>query len=165
MTDRVWIETPPSPWSQVSRSRKVVAALVCLSALGLADWWRGICWEALPLAFLVLSPVLALFRLPARLYIRALATVTLVGSLVLIGWSAVLFHTPNVFAQRTPEISWCGYRYVSFSPPSYIVQPAGSAQLHQVGVTPSGEAMFGSGCGTLWVQIGPRAYMKYGPMP
>jgi hypothetical protein len=143
----------------VARPRLALAIIVGL-ILPFAIWWiRGICWESLVGSIVVFAIGTIVLRAPFALWLATLAVVIALGTVGLLGWSALNFHSVNVFSSSYSRISYCGRNFEVEGPITSHMRMIGDAPTGVVGVTPSGSAIIGTGAclSTLWVRSpGPR---------
>ena len=157
--------SPPSGHRRVlDRPRSITVILLAIVASIAVVWIRGICWEALLGVVIVLAFALAMLRPPLSVWLATVLALIALGSVGLIGWSGLRFHSLNVFSSYSPRLTVCERDY----------QPAGSLReklpapfhdltRHVMGVTPSGSAILGVGCQTtvLFVESPGPKYQPY----
>jgi hypothetical protein len=132
---------------------RIALALVVSLILPLSIFWiRGICWESLVASIVVFAIGTIVLRAPIALWLATLAFVVTIGTVGLLGWSVLNFHTVNVFSSSYSRISFCGRDFEAEGPSTS--QVIGGARRRVVGVTPSGSAILSSGAclSTLWVR-------------
>jgi len=143
----------------VARTRLAFAIVMGL-IVPIAIWWiRGICWESFVGSLIVFAVGTLSLRAPWALWLTTMAVVVTFGAVGLLGWSAVKFHSVNVFSSSYSRISFCGRDFEAEGPITSHLSTFGDARIHVAGVTPSGSAILGTGAclSTLWVKSpGPR---------
>lgn len=162
------LSRPGSPTSRVLRDlrRPKVITSVILGVAGICAVYeyRGLCWEA-SLAFIAIFAIALLVVRPS--FSNWLAAVLVVGvccSFGLIGWSAWRFHSLNVFSSYSPRLTFCGRDYQPEGPAQQrLPAPFENLVHHLVGVTPSGSAIIGAGCGAtvLFIEAPGPEYKPY----
>ena len=145
--------------SGVTRLRLTLAIVVCLILPIAICWIRGTCWESLVGSIVVFAVGTFVLRAPFALWLATMAFVTTIGTVGLLSWSALNFHSVNVFSSSYSRISYCGRDFEAEGPIVSHIRTIGDAPIRDVGVTPSGSAIIGTGVclSTLWVKSpGPK---------
>jgi len=145
--------------SDVTRLRLALAIIVSLILPVAICWIRGICWESLVGSVVVFAIGTIMLRAPFALWLATMAVVTTIGTVGLLSWSALNFHSVNVFSSSYARISFCGRDFEAEGPIASHMTRINDAAIRVVGVTPSGSAIIGTGAclSTLWVESpGPK---------
>jgi hypothetical protein len=145
--------------SDVTRPRLAFTIVVSLILPIAICWIRGICWESLVGSLVAFALGTVVLRAPIALWLATMAVVVTIGTVGLLGWSALNFHSVNVFSSTYSRISYCGRDFEAEGPVASHIRTDGDAPIRVVGVTPSGSAILGSGSclSSLWVKSpGPR---------
>ena len=145
--------------SDVGRLRLALAIIVSLILPIAICWIRGICWESLVGSLVVFAIGTIVLRAPFALWLATMAVVTTFGTVGLLSWSALNFHTVNVFSSSYSRLSFCGRDFEAEGPITSHMNTIGEAPPRVVGVTPSGSAIISTGAclSTLWVMSpGPK---------
>lgn len=168
-TDRPeWIDGPErEPFSRAGLVRVVSEAFIFIGVPILALWVRGACWESWVASIVVVAVLLAVLRLSRSGHVLRIVVFTMVSLVALLGWSALTFHSLNLFSTPS-KIMLCGRMY-NLSQSS--VRPgANQPHVHQIGVDPAGNAILGSAgsmlggnclAGTLLIDNGNGSYGSY----
>jgi hypothetical protein len=153
------VTTPDFRLRDVSRFRLALSIVASLFLPIAIFWSRGICWEALAASIVVFAVGTAILRAPLVLWLATLAVVITVGTVGLLSWSAVNFHSVTIFSSSYSRLSYCGRDFEAEGPITSHMITSGDAKTRVVGVTPSGSAIVGTGAclSALWVKSpGPR---------
>jgi hypothetical protein len=145
--------------SDVGRLRLALAIIVSLILPIAIFWIRGICWESLVGSLVVFAIGTIVLRAPLALWLASMAVVTTFGTVGLLSWSALNFHTVNVFSSSYSRLSFCGRDFEAEGTITSHMNTIGEAPTRIVGVTPSGSAIISTGAclSTLWVMSpGPK---------
>src|SRR5665213_3281082 len=81
--------------SDVTRLRLALAIIVSLILPVAICWIRGICWESLVGSVVVFAIGTIMLRAPFALWLATMAVVTTIGTVGLLSWSALNFHSVN----------------------------------------------------------------------
>lgn len=129
---------------------------------------RGACWESLVASAVCIVAGLALVRVGFSTLLVTVVAMTGLMAVALLGWTAVTFHTLNVFG-APPKILYCSRTYYEGNTVAKPGEP--SSLVHPMGVDPAGGAILGDGGSMLggsctiatlmWVQTGPTTYITY----
>lgn len=145
--------------SDVTRLRLALTIVVSLILPIALCWIRGFCWESLVGSIVLFAIGTFVLRAPLALWLATMAVVTTIGTVGLLSWSALDFHSVNVFSSSYSRLSYCGRDFEAEGPIVSHIRTTGDAPIRVVGVTPSGSAILGTGAclSTLWVKSpGPK---------
>lgn len=92
--------------------------------------------------------------------VLAAASIGVVG---LMGWSALKFHSVDIFSSNSSRLTFCGRVYEPEGVASrQLLALSTGKEPYVMGVTPSGSAILGNGCETsLWVRSSGPTYQAY----
>lgn len=149
--------TPRQPKQTIGPER-LVAPMALIASVAVF-WYRGICWESLAVALVLVATAVALMKVPFTVWLATVAIVSVLATLGLMGWSELRFHSVDLFSSNYPRISFCGRDFGRAGSLRKDLPSLTRGVERVVGVTPSGSALINSGAclSTLWVRSpGPR---------
>jgi hypothetical protein len=148
------------PWP---RTQVIAAIVLGIGGPCAAYELRGLCWETLLWSIVIFAIALMLVRPPFSVWLAAVLMVGVFGSVGLMGWSGLRFHSLNVFSSYSPRLTICGRDYQPEGPTTTKVSAPFKHLTQVMGVTPSGSAIVGAGCQTtaLYIESPGPMYRPY----